>query len=101
MIHVGNIKNVDTGEGIYRGVSILGNPFTAKKYGRDKCIALYREWLQNEWKNDGKVKEELLRLAKLYKKEDELNLVCYCAPLACHGDVIAEAIQAIVDKGLV
>ena len=101
MINVGNIKNGDKGEKIYRGISVFGNPFTVKEYGRDKCIELYREWLRNEWKKNGKVKEELIRLAKLYKKEDVLNLACYCAPLACHGDVLAEAIQAIVDKGLV
>ena len=101
MIYVGSIKNGDTGERIYRGASVLGNPFTVKEYGRDKCIAFYKDWLRDEWRNGGKVKEELIRLAKLYKKEGELILVCYCAPLACHGDVLAEAIQAIVDKGLV
>ena len=53
------------------------NPFSVKKYGRDKCIRLYERYiLGNE---------------KLYKDLDELkdkNLGCWCYPLECHGDIL-------------
>lgn len=90
--------------GIYIGrPSVLGNPFSHKsgtlaKYkvaSRDEAIEKYREWLRAEWLKNGEVKQELLRLARLYRKHAELVLVCWCKPEPCHGDVLAEVIKKI------
>lgn len=55
-----------------------GNPFVVGKHGaRGECIALYENWLRH---NDA-------LLAAL----DELRglvLGCWCAPRACHGDLL-------------
>lgn len=63
--------------------SIWGNPFVIGKDGtRKEVIEKYRNYL------DG---NELLK-----SKLDELRgktLGCFCAPLACHGDVLIEKIE--------
>ena len=63
--------------------SIYGNPFSVKEYGREGCIEKYKEYFYKRIKEDVKFKEEVLKL------KDKV-LGCFCKPLACHGDVIAE-----------
>jgi hypothetical protein len=46
---------------------------------REQVIALYREWLPRQT-------ELMRRLPELQGKV----LGCFCAPLPCHGDVLAE-----------
>lgn len=74
----------------------LGNPFILGQDGtREQVIAKYRTWLQALWFDDcgpNPQKTELTRLIDLYKDKGTLTLVCWCAPKACHGDVIREAI---------
>ena len=57
-----------------------GNPFVMGVHGtRDQVIEAYRLWL--------------LRANPLLQDIHELkgkDLVCYCAPLLCHGDVLLE-----------
>lgn len=55
-----------------------GNPFIL--YGeqfRDEVVAQYEQYLMDS-------PELLAQLGELKGK----NLVCYCAPKACHGDVL-------------
>ncbi len=61
-----------------------GNPFNVKKYGREKCLELYREYLMNN-------KELLSQLHELKGK----ILACWCKPDDCHGDVILEFIEKL------
>jgi hypothetical protein len=56
----------------------------SNKYGREKAIEMYREYIMN--------KPELLALIPAELKDKRLG--CWCAPLSCHGDVLAE----IADK---
>tara|TARA_B100001939_G_C16870620_1_gene586231 strand:+ start:922 stop:1185 length:264 start_codon:yes stop_codon:yes gene_type:complete len=57
-----------------------GNPYRIGVHGsRDAVIAKYRDYLESN--------EHLKRaLPELRGK----NLVCYCKPKACHGDVLME-----------
>ena len=58
-----------------------GNPFVIGRDGdRYQIIAMYADWL------DGMVFNRLLDLDEL-KGND---LVCWCAPLACHADILLE-----------
>jgi hypothetical protein len=61
-----------------------GNPFVVDKHGaRGECIALYEGWLREN--------------AALFAALDELRglvLGCWCAPHACHGDVLARLANA-------
>ena len=60
------------------------NPFSVKKYGRQKSIELYRKYLQD--------KPELLNC--LYELERKI-LCCWCKPEACHGDVLVELVEKL------
>lgn len=56
-----------------------GNPFVVGKHGnRIEVIKFYRQWLTPEMKEAAR--QEL-------KGKD---LVCWCAPLPCHADVLIE-----------
>jgi hypothetical protein len=62
-----------------------GNPFRIDRDGdRDEVIARYRRWLRSEIKA-GRI--SLPELAALHGKV----LGCWCAPRACHGEVLAAA----------
>lgn len=64
-----------------------GNPFEIGKDGtRKQVIAKYREYLLG--------RPELLAMLPLLKGK---RLGCWCAPRACHGDVLAELVQGLYD----
>lgn len=66
-----------------------GNPFSIGHYGtRDEVIARYRRYLDT--------KPELIRDAKKELRDKVLG--CWCAPKACHGDVLAEIVNAEVKQ---
>ncbi len=68
-----------------------GNPFTHKegtlakfkKDTREQAVEAYRDWILH---GDGKH-----LLADLHELKGK-TLGCWCAPLACHGHVLAELI---------
>jgi Domain of unknown function (DUF4326) len=75
--------------------SIWGNPFTDKPSAfsdviyvasRDEAINRYRDYLISS--------PELLRQLPLLKGR---RLGCYCKPLDCHGDVLAELADYLVE----
>jgi hypothetical protein len=66
-----------------------GNPYAKylKKYGRNKVIRMYKKYITD--------KPELLKLIPLELKGKRLG--CWCKPLPCHGDVLAELADADAD----
>ena len=61
-----------------------GNPFKiGPDGGREVVIAMYREWIAGR-------SDLLAQLPELAGK----NLVCWCAPKACHADVLLELCSA-------
>ena len=76
--------------------SIWGNPFSHlqsqslakfKVASRDEAVSSYRNWILNQRKLIVKAQEELR--GKI--------LGCWCAPLSCHGDVLAEIANAVCE----
>lgn len=62
-----------------------GNPFVIGKDGtREEVIAKYRDWILSEPDIVAMVKRELRGK----------TLGCWCAPKACHGDVLLELANA-------
>lgn len=59
------------------------NPFSVNKYGREKCLKMYRNYIMS----DKKLLSELA--AELSGK----TLGCWCAPDPCHGDVLIEILN--------
>lgn len=69
--------------------SPFGNPFVMKNKSdqeRARVIEEYRHWLWSQIQKGIITKEMLLEL-------DSKKLCCYCAPKACHGDVLVKAIE--------
>jgi len=65
-----------------------GNPFRIGVDGeRTTVIALYTAWLRNQ--------RELLRSLDELRGKD---LVCFCAPLPCHGDLLLRLANATRDE---
>ena len=57
-----------------------GNPYKLKKgESREICLARYRKWLMGQ-------PELLACVGELHGK----TLGCWCKPLECHGDILAE-----------
>jgi len=98
-IDVGNKQTQSAQPGdIYIGrPSPLGNPFVLGRDGdRATVIAQYRRWLiaQRAAGPGNAGFDELTRLVALAKRRP-LRLMCFCKPLACHGDVIAELLHEL------
>ena len=93
-------KRTYKGPGEYIGrPSSLGNPFPISKLAsRDDVISMYRGWLKEMYGLNGNVRHELHRLAEIAEAGD-LYLICWCAPEACHGDVIKEVLLSIIEHG--
>ena len=89
MIKIGNIRNGDEGEYCARP-SPLGNPFVLHgNMDREYTIDLYEKWFLKEVKEcNAEILQELKRLKKIHKEAGELTLLCFCAPLRCHCDII-------------
>jgi len=91
----------DTDYGIYCGRgSVLGNRFLIGKDGtRAEVCAKYKVWLWNEFRAQGKVRNEVLRLIELYRAKGTLSLLCFCAPLQCHTEHIRSLILWVAKGG--
>jgi len=103
MIKVINKKNSPYVKGEYIGrPSILGNPYTHLKTSkfkdlilvktRNQSVEFYDKWLEESLKNNVDVYLEFERLVDLYIQKSELNLICWCDPLPCHGHILREYI---------
>jgi len=60
------------------------NPFTVKKYGRDECVKMYREYIL-------KNKELMAALPELEGK----TMGCWCSAddESCHGNILVELVK--------
>ena len=74
-----NVRNAEKGTYVYIGRgSKWGNPFHVGRDGSRQAVILrYYKYLMNN-------KQLVDSLHELKGK----NLGCYCAPLACHGDIL-------------
>lgn len=115
MIHVVNIKDKHKYMGttvyigrskVLNGPSPLGNPYSHlentvaqfKAKDRDEAVDFYSVWLTKKLQQKDKaVVDEMNKIYKLAKQGD-VTLVCHCAPLRCHGDVIKSIIDAVIKQ---
>lgn len=62
------------------------NKFTVKKYGLEKCLELYEEYIRN---------------SILYDQLEELDnkiLGCWCSPSKYHGDILIKLLNEKKNK---
>lgn len=101
MITVRNRKSFNK-SGVYVGrPSPFGNPWPVdEKNSREKVVEQYRSWLHEKMKNPNSIQyRSIMEMAKAERNGEVINLICWCAPLACHADVIKECIESIATTG--
>ena len=100
-INIHNKRKSNPVDGVYIGrPSVLGNPFSHLKgtladysvSSRDEAVDRYETWLRSELKTNKVVVKEMRKLYKKFTNSGCLNLVCWCHPARCHGDVIKKLI---------
>lgn len=69
----------------------FGNPFRIGRDGdRREVVEKYRAWLFEKLRTDAELWE------RIHTQLAGKRLGCFCAPLPCHGDVLAE----VADQGM-
>lgn len=84
-----------TNNDIYIGRgSVLGNPFKiGSSNDRGTVIAKYKDYILREIAEaNEKIIDEFSRIKEVARYND-VNLICFCAPKACHGDVIKDILE--------
>lgn len=72
--------------------SVFGNPFTEGT--REEMIAEYKTYFHKEClKPRSPLKEGVDTLFDRMMDGENLKLMCFCKPKACHGDVIKDYLQ--------
>jgi hypothetical protein len=61
----------------------FGNPYSVEEYGRDNCIAMFRDYFYKRIEEDQEFREAILALKGK-------RLGCFCHPQLCHGDIIRQ-----------
>jgi hypothetical protein len=107
MIYVYNSHNEDftlKPNNYYIGrPSILGNPFTHNGVRtnlaklsfktREDAIAAYDKYFDAMYGKDDEFTKAFDEIYEHYKNGEDIYLQCFCKPLACHGDIIANKLQ--------
>lgn len=82
--------------------SALGNPFPIDaKNNRAAVVNQFEKWLNGKIAADDElVCNELTRIAEMVTDESgkPVRLVCFCAPRACHGDIIKKVIEQAIEE---
>lgn len=96
---------------IYRGGSILGNPYTHIKdrktladyvvESREKAIEAYDHYFDVMYSGNIEFKRLVDEIYEKYKNGETVYLECYCAPLPCHGNVIEKKLKKRLIKELI
>lgn len=104
MIYVVNKRNHNpTNRDVYIGRPYpLGNPFSHLSKGtlaeftvgtRKAAVAHYKDWLIHRLEMEiSEAKDEFNRIADM-ARDGDVYLVCWCAPLACHGNIIKDLLE--------
>lgn len=88
---------------IYRGGSVLGNPYTDKPLqgtlavfkarNREDAIEKYSSYFDAQYGRNIEFTKIVDEIYEKYKNGETVYLECYCAPKPCHGNVIVEKLQ--------
>jgi len=97
-VYIGRLTSIDRVnqiDGII-DMHVLSNPFVMVNYKTDrpKVIDSYRKYFYERVRKPGSFRKAVGELYKMHKAGKDIHLVCFCAPEACHGDVIKEFIES-------
>jgi len=81
----------------------LGNPFTHNGVRtsiaklsfktREEAIAAYEKYFDKMYGKDEEITKAFDEIYEHYKNGEDIYLQCFCAPLPCHGQIIADRLQ--------
>ena len=101
--NVEDFSVMDNNYPIYRGISILGNPYTHLPVKgtkamfqcktREEAIEKYDKYFDIMYGNNIEFTKIIDEMYEKYKNGEDLFLECYCKPQPCHGDIIAKKLQ--------
>ena len=99
---------LDNNYPIYRGVSILGNPYTHLPVKdtkamfqcktREEAIEKYDKYFDIMYGNNIEFTKIIDEMYEKYKNGEDIYLGCFCKPQLCHGDIIAKKLQEMFIK---
>ena len=99
MIYIGNKKsgfNLEKGVNIYVGrPTPLGNTYPLS-LGRSNCIQLYRDKLKELLEKSEGARNLIDHIVGYCMNGQDVVLVCWCAPLECHGNVIRDYVYYLL-----
>ena len=79
---------------------VLGNPYVLKNKldarEREKVISAYRDDLLADMTQKGPMFDEVNAIADRVENGESICLQCWCKPLPCHGDVVAQAVEDVL-----
>ena len=88
---------------IYRGGSVLGNPYTDKPLkstlavfkakNREEAIQKYDTYFDTQYGRNREFTAVIDEIYEKYKNGETVYLECYCTPLPCHGQIIVKKLQ--------
>lgn len=79
--------------------SALGNPFELGRDGnRDQVCNLYAQTWSNRMTNSTAMRLEFSRVVNLARQGGDVRLVCWCAPLRCHGETIKARVEDALEE---
>ena len=111
--NVEDFSVMDNNYPIYRGVSILGNPYTHlpvkgtkamfKCKTREEAIEKYDKYFDIMYGNNIEFTKIIDEMYEKYKNGEDIYLECYCGKgengeKKCHGEVIAKKLQEMFIK---
>ena len=74
--------------------TLWGNPYKIDAmHDRSMVLEMYTAYLIRQLERKGAYYREFLKLVDVYRKTNNLALVCHCKPLDCHGDILAEYLE--------
>jgi hypothetical protein len=76
-----------------RARAALANPFKVAPHGpysREEAGTKYELWLEVEILRQDNAVCSALNMIWKAAKQGEVELECFCKPLACHGDVVKQ-----------
>jgi len=87
-------KRYFKGKGIYIGrPSLLGNPFIVGRNGSlDEVMRKYEEYLLAALRSSKRIAAAFEKI-KEAAREGDVNLICWCAPKRCHGNIIKRIVE--------
>jgi hypothetical protein len=78
--------------------SKLANRFIVDKHGdRARVVELYKIWLWKQYNTAGSdVYKSIHHLEQQLRRGEDVTLGCWCAPKACHADVIKALLEYLL-----